>query len=156
MNAQLKRMLEDAGVDKNLIKAFTSEYNTRLWAAPASLLASNSPANALAANGGTQAVNIANPDTSGYVLITHWGIVSTGPFLFQVTPTDLGAGLFTAQISSETVLSFLDLPGRLPAPILMRGSDSIRVDFTNDNGAVANDVRMTFHGYRLTPRSRTC
>ncbi len=145
--------LKATGIDPNLLKSLTANYAHRLWAAPISLSATNSPSNVLAANGGTQAATVSNPDTSGFALITHWGINSDGPFYFQVTPTDLGAGLFTAQINSETVLSFLDLPGRLPQPILLRGSDSIRIDFTNDFGAVVNNVDMTFHGYRLIPRT---
>lgn len=153
MSPAIVRALKDAGADPNLIKMLTAEFAHRLWAAPLSFLSTNSPADNLAASGGTQAKSVSNPDTSGYALITHFGIVSDGPFLFNLTPTDLGAGLFTAQISSETALSFLDLPGRLPQPIMLRGSDSLRADLTNDFGAVANNVRMTFHGYRLLPRN---
>ncbi|MEY2854677.1 MAG: hypothetical protein RL030_1809 [Pseudomonadota bacterium] len=155
MNANdLRRTLLDAGQDKALVNALCQEFTPRLWAAPLAFLSTNSPSNVLAASGGLQSLSVQNPDTSGYALITHIGIVSDGPFLIQLTPTDLGAGLFVAPISSETLWSYLDTPGRFPQSILLRGSDSLRADLTNDFGAVANNVRLTFHGYRLLPKNR--
>lgn len=102
----------------------------------------------LAASGGTVQGNITGipGQTMQFMNI---GFVSTGPFLIQLIMTRLGGGLFFSSISSETLLGPLDRPGLLPYPISVVGSESITVELTNDNGAVANDVRLTFWGVRV-------
>lgn len=104
----------------------------------------------LAASAGQGQANIV-----GYpgqiTVLTHIGFVSTGPFLMQLTPSDIGGGLFQSQISSETLLGPLDRPGLLPIPLVLRGNETVRVDLTNDFGAAANTVKLTFWGYREIP-----
>ncbi len=104
----------------------------------------------LAATGGTGQSNLVGYP-SQITVFTHICFVSTGPFLLQLTPSDLGGGLFQSQISSETLLSLLDRPGLLPIPLVLRGNETVRVDLTNDFGAAVNTVKMTFHGYREVP-----
>ena len=122
-----------------------AKYLRRPFAAPLNFL--NSLGKALAANGGTQ--NLVFSGDNGIVTVfTHLAFKSTGPFLLQLRPSDLNAGLFQDSISSETVLATLDRPGLLPAPIVIRGTNSLTAFLTNDNGAIANDVRLTLWGYR--------
>ncbi len=120
-------------------------YIRRPYAVPLDFLATQS--NGLAASGGTQNANVVG-DVGIITVITHIAFKSTGPFLFQIRPSDINAGLFQNPISSETALALLDRPGMLPAPIVIKGANSMRLELTNDNGAVANDVRFTFWGYR--------
>ena len=120
-------------------------YIRRPYAAPLDFLASTG--DGLAASGGTQN-KVLSGDVGIITVITHIACKSTGPFLLQIVPSDLNAGLFQNPISSETILALLDRPGMLPAPIIIKGANSLRLQLTNDNGAVANDVRFTFWGYR--------
>lgn len=121
------------------------KYIRRPFAYPIALLSAT--ANALAANGGQQAVNVIG-DVGIVTVFTHIAFASTGPFLFQIRPSDLNAGLFNAEISSETVLALLDRPGMLPAPIVVKGANNLRLEFTNDFGAIVNEVKFTLWGYR--------
>jgi len=121
------------------------QYIRRPYAAPLDFLASTG--DGLAASGGTQNKAITG-DVGIITVITHIAFKSTGPFLLQIVPSDLNAGLFQNPISSDTVMALLDRPGMLPAPIVIKGANSIRLQLTNDFGAVANDVRFTFWGYR--------
>lgn len=105
----------------------------------------------LAATAGTNQSNLVGYP-SQITVFTHIAFVSTGPFLMQLTPSDLGGGLFQSQISSETLLATLDRPGLLPIPLVLRGNETVRVDLTNDFGAVTNAVKMTFWGYREVPQ----
>lgn len=104
----------------------------------------------LAANAGQGQANIV-----GYpgqiTVLTHIGFVSTGPYLIQLTPSDIGGGLFQSAISSETLLGPLDRPGLLPIPLVLRGNETVRVDLTNNFGAATNAVALTFWGYREIP-----
>ncbi len=154
MDPKIVNALKASGADANLIKALTSDYASRYWASPSNFVAGS--LGQLAASGGAGADNVTNPDTDGFALITHQCFISTGLFLMQLTPTDIGAGLFTAPVIADTLLSILDQPWRLPVPILLRGSDSLRINLVNANGAVANDVYLTTIGYRLIPRNRMC
>jgi len=120
----------------------------RLFAFPLSFIAGG--IGVLAANAGTQTSNLIGYP-SQITVFTHWGFSSTGPFLIQLTPSDLGGGLFQSAISSETALALLDRPGQFPIPFLLRGNETVRVDLTNDFGAVANSVKITFWGYREIP-----
>lgn len=120
----------------------------RLFAYP--LMFTSTGLGVLAASAGQQAANIVGYP-SQISVFTHVCFVSTGPFLMQLTPSDIGGGLFQSAISSETMLSLLDRPGLLPIPIVLRGNETLRVDLTNDFGAVANTVKMTFIGYREVP-----
>ncbi len=108
----------------------------------------------LTANAGTGTSNLVGYPSQVTVL-THIGFSSDGAFLIQLTPSDIGGGLFQAAISSETLLGPLDRPGLLPIPIVMRGNETVRVDLTNDFGAIANNVVLTFWGYRQIPRAET-
>lgn len=109
-------------------------------------------ADILAVSGGVGAQTI-NGTPDQITVFTHIGIYSDGPFLMQLTPSDLGGGMFYGQISSETLLSLMDRPGLFPIPVVLRGSETLRVDLTNDYGAVANRVRLAFIGYREFPKS---
>lgn len=120
-------------------------YIRRPYAYPLDFTVANG--NALAINGGTQNL-VAVGDVGIVTVYTHIAFKSTGNFLFQLKPSDLNAGLFQGNISSVTVLALLDRPGMLPAPIVIKGSNSMRVELTNDNGAVVNEVRFTLWGYR--------
>lgn len=119
------------------------------WAYPLNFTGTASGTNAgqLAASGGT-----ANNNVIGFPgqrwSFANIGFASDGPFLIQIVMTRLGGGLFQAPISSETLLGPLDRPGFLPFPIEVEGSESFTVQLTNDYGAVANNVRLTFWGYR--------
>lgn len=104
-------------------------------------------AHQLAASGGTDQLVIAGDPNQRWNFV-NIGFVSDGPFLIQLNMSRLGGGLFFNPISSETLLGQLDRPGFLPFPIEILGSESITVVLTNDNGAVANDVRLTFWGFR--------
>ena len=104
----------------------------------------------LAVSGGTGTANIVGYPTQ-ITIITHIGFASDGPFLLQLTPADMGGGLFQAAISSETMLGLLDRPALLPIPLVLRGETTVRVDLTNDFGAVINPVKLTFWGYREIP-----
>lgn len=108
----------------------------------------------LAASGGTGQGNIVGYP-SQITVLTHIGFVSSGPYLIQLTPSDIGGGLFQSAISSETLLGPLDRPGLFPIPLVLRGNETVRVDLTNDNGAATNDVKITFWGYREVPRPGT-
>ena len=101
----------------------------------------------LAANAGTQQLNISGNPGQNFHFV-NIGLVSTGPFLVQLIMTRLGGGLFNEAISSETILAPLNMPYVLPFPISVYGSENIQVQLTNDNGAVANDVRLTFWGFK--------
>ncbi len=101
----------------------------------------------LAASGGTQQGQIVGIPGQVFQFV-NIGFVSTGPFMLQLIMTRLGGGLFNAAISSETLLGPLDRPGLMPFPIEVEGSESITVFLTNDNGAVANTVKLTFWGFR--------
>ncbi len=104
----------------------------------------------LGANAGTGVGNIVGYPSQVTVFV-NIGFASDGPFLIQLTPSDLGGGLFQAPISSETLLGPLDRPGLLPIPLVLRGNETVRVDLTNDYGAIANSVKLTFWGYREIP-----
>jgi hypothetical protein len=106
--------------------------------------------NALAVNGGFAALNMVG-DVGIISVFTHISFKADGDFLIQIRPSDLNAGLFNAPISSLTLLALLDRPGMLPAPIKVYGANSLRVELTNDNGAVATAVRLTLWGYRDFP-----
>lgn len=121
------------------------KFIRRLFAFPIALTTANG--NALAANGGQQATTVVG-DVNIITVFTHIGLVSTGPFTFQIRPSDLNAGLFNGEVTSETVLSLLDRPGMLPAPIVIKGANSLRMEFTNAFGAIANEVKFTLWGYR--------
>lgn len=104
----------------------------------------------LAASAGTGQSNLVG--YPGQISVfTHIGFASDGPFLLQITPSDLGGGLFQAPVSSETILAMLDRPGQWPVPVVLRGNETARIDLVNDFGAVANAVRITFFGYREIP-----
>lgn len=109
-------------------------------------------ADVLAVSGGVGSQTI-NGTPDQITVFTHIGIVSTGAFLMQLTPSDLGGGMFYGPISSETMLSLMDRPGLFPIPIVLRGSETLRVDLTNDYGALTNAVRLSFIGYREFPQS---
>ncbi len=102
----------------------------------------------LPANAGVITLNLAGFGNGQRQVYTHFSFISDGPFLIQCTPTDLNAGLFTAPVPSGALLSLLDRPGCLPFPIIITETNQLKVDLTNDNGAVANNVRFTFWGYR--------
>lgn len=121
----------------------------RLFAYP--LLFTAGQLGVMAATGGTVQSNLVGYP-SQITVLTHIGFVSTGPFLFQLTSSDVGGGLFQSQISSETLLGQLDRPGLLPIPIVMRGNETVRVDLTNDFGAASNAAKLTFWGYREIPK----
>ena len=104
----------------------------------------------LAATGGQQTGTVVGFPQQTTVL-THMCFSSDGAFLFQLTPSSLGGGLFFDQISSETALGPLDRPGLFPIPIVLSGQETLRVVLTNDFGGVANAVKITFHGYRDIP-----
>ncbi len=123
------------------------KYLRRPYGAPLNFLSTNSPSNVLAASGGTQALVLVG-DVGVVTVLTHLSFKSDGPFLLQIRPSDLNAGLFKDTMSSETLLATLDRPGMLPAPIVIRGANSLRLELTNDNGAIANNVRFSFWGYR--------
>lgn len=120
----------------------------RLFAYP--LFFTSSSLGVLAASAGTGQANIVGYP-SQITVLTHIGFVSTGPYLMQLTPSDIGGGLFQSAISSETLLGQLDRPGLLPIPIVLRGNETVRVDLTNDFGAASNTVKLTFWGYREVP-----
>ncbi len=101
----------------------------------------------LGANGGSQQGNIVGIPGQTWQFV-NIGFASTGPFKIQLVMTRLGGGLFFDAISSETLLGPLDRPGLMPFPIEVVGSESIQVVLTNDNGAVANTVKLTFWGFR--------
>lgn len=121
------------------------KYIRRPYAAPVNFLTAESKS--LAASGGVQN-GVVIGDMGIITVLTHISFKSDGPFLFQIRPTDLNAGLFQNPISSETALALLDRPGMLPAPIVIKGANSLVLELTNDNGAVINQVRFTFWGYR--------
>lgn len=121
------------------------KYIRRLYAYPVNFLTSDSTS--LAANGGTQNQTVLG-DVGIVTVFTHLSFKSDGDFLLQLRPSDLNAGLFQGNISSQTILATLDRPGMLPAPIVIKGSNSMRVELTNDYGALVNQVRMTLWGYR--------
>lgn len=103
--------------------------------------------NVLGANGGTNQGQIVGIPGQVFQFV-NIGFVCTGPFMLQLIMTRLGGGLFNSAISSETLLGPLDRPGLMPFPIEVAGSESITVFLTNDNGAVANTVKLTFWGFR--------
>ena len=121
----------------------------RLFAYP--LFFTSGALGVLAASGGTGQSNIVGYP-SQITVLTHIAFVSSGPFLLQLTPSDIGGGLFQAPVSSETCLALLDRPGLFPIPLVLRGNETVRVDLTNDNGAATNAVKITFWGYREVPR----
>ncbi len=129
------------------------KYIRRPYAYPLNFLVANGTQ--LAASGGTQN-QVATGDVGIVTVFTHLSFKSTGPFLLQIRPSDLNAGLFQGAISSETVLATLDRPGMLPAPIVLKGANSLRLELTNDNGAVVNEVRFTFWGYRDYAAPASC
>lgn len=131
----------------------TRPYIRRPYAYPLNFLTAD--ANALAINGGTQNL-VATGDVGLVSVFTHISFKSDGPFLFQIRPSDLNAGLWQNPISSETVLSMLDRPGMLPAPIIIKGSNSLRLEMTNDYGALVNQVRFTLWGYRDFAAPENC
>lgn len=104
----------------------------------------------LAANAGTGTSNLVGYP-SQITVFTSIGYQSDGPFLIQLTPSDLGGGLFQSPLSSETLLGPLDRPGLFPIPMVLRGNETVRVDLTNNFGAIANNVSLTFWGYREVP-----
>ncbi len=120
-------------------------YIRRPYAYPLDFLTAT--ANSLGATGGTQN-QIVQGDVGIVTVFTHLSFKSDGPFLLQIRPSDLNAGLFQNPISSETVLALLDRPGMLPAQIVIKGANSLRLELTNDFGALVNQVRFTFWGYR--------
>lgn len=101
----------------------------------------------LAASGGVQQLVLAGIPGQRWQFV-NIGFVSDGPFLLQLNMSRLGGGLFFNPISSETLLGQLDRPGFLPFPIEVLGSESITFQLTNDNGAVANAVRIVMWGFR--------
>ncbi len=123
--------------------------NRWCWAYPLTFTGSANGSNAgqLAINGGQAQSNIVGFPGQRWQFV-NIGFSSTGPFLIQITATRLGGGIFFAPISSETLLGPLDRPGLLPFPIELEGSESFTIQLTNDNGAVANDVVLTFWGFR--------
>ena len=124
------------------------KYLRRPYAYPLNFLTAQSTQ--LAANGGTQNL-VATGDVGIVTVFTHMSFKSQGAFLLQIRPSDLNAGLFQGPISSDTVLALLDRPGMLPAPIVIKGANTLRLELTNDFGAFTNDVRFTFWGYRDYP-----
>ncbi len=121
------------------------KYLRRPFAYPLNFLTAD--ATQLTANGGTFN-QIVQGDVGIVTVFTHLSFKSDGPFLLQLRPSDLNAGLFQNPISSETVLALLDRPGMLPAEIVIKGANSLRLELTNDFGALVNQVRFTFWGYR--------
>ncbi len=121
------------------------QYIRRPYAYPLNFITADGTQ--LAINGGTQNL-VVTGDVGIVTVFTHIAFKSTGDFLFQLRPSDLNAGLFQGNISSLTVLATLDRPGMLPAPIVVKGANSIRVELTNDYGALVNEVRFTLWGYR--------
>jgi hypothetical protein len=119
-------------------------FNRRLFAYPLFYTG----ANILAASGGVITQNVAGFGAGQQQIFTHFSFVADGPFLIQITPTDLNAGLFNAAVPSGTLLALLDRPGQLPYPITVVETNQLTVQLTNDNGAVANNVRFVFWGYR--------
>lgn len=105
----------------------------------------------LAASGGQQQANVVGYP-SQITVFTHIAFVSTGPFLIQLTPSDVGGGLFQSAVSSETLLSTMDRPGLFPIPLVLRGNETVRVDLTNDFGAASNAVKLSLIGYREIPK----
>lgn len=129
------------------------QYIRRPFAYPLDFLTANGTQ--LTANGGTNNQTVTG-DVGIITVFTHISFKSTGAFLLQIRPSDLNAGLFQAPISSDTVLSLLDRPGMLPAPIVVKGANSLRLELTNDAGAVVNQVRFTFWGYRDFAAPESC
>ena len=121
------------------------KYIRRLYAYPINFLTAETTS--LAASGGTQN-QVITGDVGIVTVFTHLSFKSDGDFLMQLRPSDLNAGLFQGNISSQTILAALDRPGMLPAPITIKGSNSMRVELVNDYGALVNQVRLTFWGYR--------
>jgi hypothetical protein len=101
----------------------------------------------LAANGGTRTLNVTGIPGQVFRFL-NIGFASDGPFLIQLIMTRLGGGLFNEAVSSETLLGPLDRPGLMAWPIEVIGSEAIQVQLTNDNGAVLNQVKLTFWGMR--------
>ncbi len=101
----------------------------------------------LAASGGTRTLNVTGIPGQVFRFL-NIGFASTGPFLIQLIMTRLGGGLFNEAVSSETLLGPLDRPGLMAWPIEVIGSEAIQVMLTNDNGALVNEVKLTFWGMR--------
>lgn len=121
-------------------------FNRRLFAYPLNF--TSSAGAQLTANAGNQTLNVAGFGSGQRQVFTHFSFVADGPFLIQITPTDLNAGLFNSAVPSGTLLGLLDRPGMLPYPIVLTDTNQLQVTLTNDNGAVANNVRFVFWGYR--------
>ena len=119
-------------------------FNRRLFGYPLNFTG----ASILAASAGNQTLNVAGFGGGQRQVFTHWSFKADGPFLIQITPTDLNAGLFNSAIPSTCLLALLDRPGALPYPIILTDTNQLQVQLTNDNGAVANNVVFTFWGYR--------
>lgn len=103
--------------------------------------------NELGASGGEKQLVLAGIPGERWQFV-NIGFVSDGPFLIQMNMSRLGGGLFFNPISSECLLGPLDRPGLLPFPVEVLGSESITFVLTNDNGAVANAVRLVMWGFR--------
>jgi hypothetical protein len=121
------------------------KYIRRLFSYPLDFLVANG--NALAINGGTQNQAIIG-DVGIVTVFTHFSFRSTGDFLIQLRPSDLNAGLFQGNVLGRLFMTDLNRPGMLPAEIVIQGANSMRVELTNDSGALVNEVRLAFHGYR--------
>lgn len=80
---------------------------------------------------------------------TNIGFRSSGPFSFQVNPSDLGGGLFNSAVDANSFTSLLDRPGLLPWPIEMRDAFQLQLTFTNTHTA-AIDIRFDLIGIRYT------
>ncbi len=128
------------------------QYLRRPYAYPLTFTVANGLS--LAANGGTQN-QVATGDVGIVTVFTHIACKSSGGFLLQIRPSDLNAGLFQGPISSDTILALLDRPGLLPAPIVIKGANTVRLELTNNFGAFVNEVYFTFWGYRDYPAA-TC
>lgn len=118
----------------------------RMYAYPVNFVVS--AGNQLAASGGEQQFNLVS-EPAQITVFTHIGFTSTGNFLMQLIMSDLGGGLFKSPVSMDGMLSLMDKPGEFPYPIVILGQGSMLVQAINDNGAVANDVRINFIGYRI-------
>jgi hypothetical protein len=105
-------------------------------------------ANILPASAGSVVQNVTGFATGQRQVFTHWSWVADGPFLIQITPTDLQAGLFNTPMPSGTLLALLDRPGALPYLIVVNETNSLQVQLTNDNGAFTNNVRFALWGFR--------
>jgi len=112
-------------------------------------------ANILPASAGVVSLDIITQPNQ-ITVFTHFGFVSDGRLLMQLVNSDLGGGMFQGPCPADAFLSLMDRPGEFPVPIAFEGQGVLTIQATNDHGAIANNVRMAFIGYRIFPTSGPC